>query len=231
MLLPLGKAAANQGMIFIVNTTLGAPILIMFSTTRTLVNFIHSISSLLSSAIYPEISCAYGRKEKKTIENIYYRSFVVTIFTVSLITGLLLFAGKYIYLIWTNHTIMFDGFFFNGMLAVLFVSCLWNLSSVILMSTNKHSSFTFAFLVVQLAGTTLSYIGLSIYPHLFLIPIFLFITEFVLLLIALRQVNLFLGNNFNDIRSGLLIGMKFIIKKIKIIYEKNWNSNIVSRKG
>ncbi|MDR3261516.1 MAG: hypothetical protein LBT78_06740, partial [Tannerella sp.] len=43
ILLPLGWAISNQGMIFVVNALLGSVILVVFTTTNSMVNFLYSL--------------------------------------------------------------------------------------------------------------------------------------------------------------------------------------------
>jgi len=220
MLVPFGFAVTNQGMVFVVNALLGSTVLVAFTTTRTLVNFLKSLMNLLGNSIYPEISSAYGRNDKKMIKKVYYRSFAITIFTSLAAIIVLLFAGKTIYLMWTKHAVIFNNTFFNGMLIVLFVSCLWGLSSVILLATNKHGSFTLVFLITQIAGIILSYLCLEIYPYIALIPVALFVPELALLLFTLAKVDKLLGNNFQN--ECISIGQEtlFLFKKI-VLYKNN----------
>ncbi|MGK6351557.1 lipopolysaccharide biosynthesis protein [Parapedobacter sp. DT-150] len=215
MLVPLGFAVTNQGMIFVVNALLGSTILVAFTTTRTLVNFLRSLINAFGNSIYPEISNAYGRQDKNTISKVYYRSFIITILTSLAAVILLLFAGKLIFMMWTNHAVVFYSDFFTSMLAVLFVSCLWGLSSVILLATNKHGLFTLVFLLTQVAGVIFSYISLVIYSKIEVVPIVLLITELSLLIFTMKEVNKLLESNFKGIFQEILVETKYMLKKFE----------------
>jgi O-antigen/teichoic acid export membrane protein len=214
MLMPLGFAVSNQGLVFVVNALLGPVVLVAFTTTRTLVNFLRGLMNMLATAINPEITAAYGRNDKKTMINIYYRSLIIT-FAITL-AGIiaLLFVGKPVYLAWTKHTVMFNEGFFIGMLFVLLISCLWGLSSIVPLATNTHGQFTIAFLISQVAGVVICYACLKIEPHIAIIPFALFVTELALFVYTLTKNNQFLTTNFREMRDELWQQTKFLILKI-----------------
>jgi O-antigen/teichoic acid export membrane protein len=214
MLMPLGYAVSNQGMIFVVNTLAGSAALIIFTTTRTVVNFLRSFMNLLSYAIEPEVSVAYGKRNFSIITKLYHRSFIIT-FILSLFCIVLLFIfGRPVYLIWTKHVLSFEAVFFYGMLAVLLVSCLWGITSTILLATNTHASFSLAFLITQLTGVGMTCIALSVYPDLSIIPIALLISEAFLLWFVTKEVHQLLKSNFRTLRKVIPQELKFIIKNM-----------------
>jgi O-antigen/teichoic acid export membrane protein len=214
MMMPLGFAVQNQGMVFVVNALLGAPILVAYTTTRTFVNFLRQFMNMLANAIWPEISVAYGKKNLSAIAKLYSRSFIIT-FVLSLFCIILLFVfGKPVYLIWTKYAISFESMFFYGMLIVLLVSCLWGITSTIPLATNNHGSFSVAFLVTQLAGVVMTYIALNIYSNLSIIPVMLFIEEVFLLWFVMKKVNQLLNSNFNTFKKGIPQEVKVMTDKI-----------------
>jgi O-antigen/teichoic acid export membrane protein len=223
VLTPLGYAISNQGMIFVVNALLGQILLVAFTTTRTLVNFLRSLMNLLGNAIWPEISVAYGKKELGTISTIYHRTFLITGILTLVCIILLCFIGKPIYLTWTKHSVIFDPVFFYGLLVVLFISCLWSITSVILLATNNHITFSIVFFIVQLMGVVTTFMALTIYPHLTIIPCALFLSELWLLWYVTKKTNEILHSrfrNFNlhDFKSLFVYIDKFI--KIKHRFRK-----------
>jgi O-antigen/teichoic acid export membrane protein len=214
MLVPLGWAASNQGMIFVVNALLGNVMLVIFTTTRTLVNFLRTVMGLLASAIWPEVSVAYGKRNFATITKLYHRSFIITFVLSLFCIVLLIFFGKPVYMIWTKHALSFEAAFFYGMLAVLLVSCLWSITSVIPMATNTHASFSIAFVIVQLAGAGMTCVTLIIYPDLAIVPVGLLVADVFLLWFVTKEVNRLLNNNFATFRKQIPREMKFLIRNI-----------------
>jgi O-antigen/teichoic acid export membrane protein len=214
MLVPLGHAISNQGMIFVINTLLGSVVLVIFTTTRTLVNFLRQLMNLLNHSIEPEVSVAYGKKNLSTVTKLYHRSFIITFVLSLCCIVLLLFFGEPVYMIWTKHALSFEAMFFYGMLVVLLVSCLWNVTSVIPLATNNHVSFSIAFVIAQLVGVGVTYMALIIYPDLVIIPAMLFIEEVFLLWFVMKKANRLLNSSFATFRKEIPQEVKFIIKNI-----------------
>jgi O-antigen/teichoic acid export membrane protein len=218
MMMPLGFAVQNQGMVFVVNALLGTPVLVAYTTTRTFVNFLRQLMNILANAIWPEISRTYGQRDFRTLANVYYCSLIITFVTTLVSIVFLLIFGQWIYTTWTKNAVIFDYPFFAGMLGVLLISCLWNLSSIIPLATNTHTRFSMAFLFTQIAGVALSFVCLKIYPYLTLIPVALFITEFMLFAFIIKENNRFLRNNMNGMQIELWRKIKSLIMKVKKYY-------------
>jgi O-antigen/teichoic acid export membrane protein len=190
MLIPMGLALSNQGMIFVISGLLGSTILVIFSTTRTIVNFLKSALDLLGNSIHPEISVAYGRNDTGLIQKIFYRALIVNLLTGVIIVLLLVFFGKFIYLFLTNYSIHFNDYFFFGMIAVLVVTSISKIFSVLLLATNRHSNFAIFYLITQMLGVLFSYLSIKlIFTNISAIPIVLFFTESILLVITIKEVN------------------------------------------
>jgi O-antigen/teichoic acid export membrane protein len=212
MLIPLGFIISNQGVIFVINALLGAVVLVAFTTTRTVVNFLRSLVNLLAYAIEPEVSVAYGKRNLDAIVKLYYRSYIITFVSSLCCVGLLIFFGRPVYMIWTKYAISFDYVFFYGMLAVLWVSCLCNITSIIPLSTNTHVSFSIVFLIAQLAGVVLVCMALTVCSDLAIIPVALFLAEAFLLWFVMKDVHQLLRINFSVFIKEIPQEMKFMIK-------------------
>lgn len=224
MMFPMGQAVSSQGLVFVVNTTLGPSVLVAFTTTRTLVNFLRQLMNMLSTSINPEICAAYGRKDNKTMIDIYYRSLLITFVSTLISIVVLLFVGEFIYHEWTKDAILFNRAFFTGMLFVLLASCLWGMSSVIPLATNTHERFTIAFLISQIAGVILCYLLLKAYPRMELIPSVLIVTELSLFVYTLIENNKFLNISFRKMYHELWQQTKFLfLKGMQIIHVANYN--------
>jgi O-antigen/teichoic acid export membrane protein len=204
MFAPLGYAVSNQGMVFIVNVCLGPAILIAFTTTRTFVNVIRLFVALLKNAVWPEISVAYGKKDINAISVLYYRSLLITsILTILCVTGLA-FLGKPIYLTWTKHAVLFEPVFFYGMLAVLLTSCLWEIISVVSWATNNHIALSLTFFIIRLLEVGFTYLLLTFYPHIAIIPMIIFFVELYLLGYGIKKSCQIININLKTFRKGLV---------------------------
>jgi O-antigen/teichoic acid export membrane protein len=189
MSMPVGFAVSNQGLLFIINILLGNNDVVLFTTMRTLVNFLRSMMGLLSNAISPHISIAYGNEDKKLLLKLYYRPLIITFFMSLSCAVFLFFFGKSIYLFWTNNKIVFNPFVFNRMLIVLFISTLSGVISTMLFATNNHVVFSISFLISQLIGIAGIYISLKYIFSLSVVPLVLIGIEFFILWLSTDQVH------------------------------------------
>lgn len=181
MLIPLGLAISNQGIVFLVKAYLGASVLVSFSTTRTLINFIKTGTTLISSSIYPEISNAYAKKDAYLVNKIYNKSYMISFLMLGILLVFFLIFGKSIFLFWTKNAVEFYSSLFYGLLVAVIISSLWNIPSTILTSTNNHNAFSVFFIMAQGLAICLIYLILTISPHVFYIPAVILFSEICIL--------------------------------------------------
>ncbi len=213
MAMPIGYALQNQGMIFVVNSLLGPVVLLSFTTMRTAVNFLRSITNMVTYSASPEISVAYGRGDLHTLKQVYHRAIVITMALVTALFVLLAIFGKPVYLAWTHNEVAFDPVFFYGMLVLLLISCSWICGATILGSTNQYRRYSVFFMLSIAAGVVLSYAALRFYPHLGVLPFVLIPVEVVLSWFILHRTNKFLEADFNELSRGLAAEGKFLSAK------------------
>lgn len=189
MLIPLSQAISNQGMIFVVNSVLGPMILVLFTTTRTLVNFIRTIVDLFGNSIYPEISIAWGQQKINTILKIFNGTLKIVLASIFLIVAVLWFFGEDIFLRWTKNSVEFNDYFFKGMLIVIIVTTLSKLYGILLLSTNNHNNYTNVFLLCQLFNVSMTYFVLKFFSlDLSFVTIIIFFSETILLIYTYYNV-------------------------------------------
>jgi O-antigen/teichoic acid export membrane protein len=139
MSFPVGLAFLYQGFTLVVSRFFGAETLVLFNTTRTMVNFIRNMSEIVTSGVKSEFSLAYGRNDHKRMEMIYRRSLWGTLSITCLCCMVLLIGGQWIYELWTRGKIEFSITLMLSFFVVIVFNTIWNTNGVILMATNKHT--------------------------------------------------------------------------------------------
>lgn len=208
MAFPIGNAIINQGYILLINKYFSSSELILYTTTRTLVNFIKTAMGTIATASWPEITNAFGKNDFSKMRSIHRLSVVGSFFMTLIISLILLFLGKYIYMFWTKGLIDFN---FNLMLAfliVLIANNFWYTSSVILMGTNNHQRLGIYYFVSSLLALIIARF-LIVFHSLPLIVLSLIIMDIVLSSYTLKSSLKLTHDNFKD----FLIGIKYEIKK------------------
>lgn len=223
MAMPVGFAVSNQGLLFIINIVLGHANVILFSTTRTLVNFLRSMMGILSNAISPHISIAYGKEDRILLLKFYYRLLIITFFMVLFCAVFLFFWGKPIYLYWTGYKIVFNPVVFNGMLMVLFISTLSGATSTTLFATNNHVSFSMLFLIFQLIGSICIYISLKYILSLSVVSLVLVSIESFILWFSIKQIHQLLHITWRSTGSNIVYEAKYLVAGIyNVIRSSLW---------
>ena len=157
MAFPLCQAINTQGMTLIVNAFFGSNTVVLFNTTRTLVNFVKSIITNLQNAIWPEFTVAYANKQIERAKNIARKTFQSS-FIVSIIFAVLLsFLGSYIYEIWTRGQIKFDLLLMSILMMSVVADSFWSSSRLILNATNNHIKVGPLYLILTIISIILSY--------------------------------------------------------------------------
>ncbi|MCE4566488.1 MATE family efflux transporter [Maribellus sp. CM-23] len=138
MSFPVGNAIIIQGYTLLVNKFFGASDLVLFTTTRTMVNFIKTAMGSIATAVWPEFTLAFGKKDYSKVRKIHRLSVAISFTIAILISIFLIFFGEWIYTIWTNGAIVFDRKLMLAFILVLITNNFWYSSSVTLMATNNH---------------------------------------------------------------------------------------------
>jgi len=133
----MGQNLVVQGLVMIIGIGLGSAQVVLFSTTRTLVNMVKQIVGIINLSITSEFSYAYGARNYDLLRKIFKLAGKGNaVMSAFLLTGLYFF-GAWIVNIWTGGKVKIIEPFFLFILIGTFVNTLWNLHLVLLVATNK----------------------------------------------------------------------------------------------
>jgi O-antigen/teichoic acid export membrane protein len=138
MAFPIGNAIIIQGYVLLVNRYFSASELVLFTTTRTMVNFIKTTMGTISTAVWPEFTVSYGKADFTRVRKIHRLSVLVSFILTLLISCFLLIFGENIFDIWTNGLVDFDYYLMGSFILLLIANNFWYTSSVTMMATNNH---------------------------------------------------------------------------------------------
>ena len=209
MSFPAGNAIIFQGFSLVVNKFFGAELLVIYNTTRTLTSFLTQVLGAILQAVWPEFSIAYGKKDYLRMRTLHRKAFVVSTATALAISIFLLIFGDAIYSIWTQGRVKFE---FDLMLAFLFLLIfrnIWSTSSVVLMSTNNHTTLGLLYVSSALVSIIVSLVIAKIFPTIVLLTCCLLIVEVTLSVYAVRKGIAITKDNF----IGLILSVKTIFKR------------------
>lgn len=135
---PLANAIILQGFTLVINKYFNADSVVLYNTTRTMCNFIKSFLNTIFFSVWPEFSIAYGKNDKRKMNDLVRKAVKSSIRIALLICVGLLLLGPFIYKIWTQDHVAFNYALMISFVVELVCNVLWNIKSVALVSTNNH---------------------------------------------------------------------------------------------
>jgi O-antigen/teichoic acid export membrane protein len=209
--MPVGNSIILQGFTLIVGAVLGSASVVLFNTTRTLVNFLKSALGLINNSVWPELSLLYGRGNMNEVKKIMWFT-VGTSFYLSLGLSVILFTiGKYIYIYWTKSAIEFNQTLFIMFLIIMIFNTIWFASSVILFATNKHKKYSLIYLISSILSILVGYIYLKLFNDVSYLPLSLLVMDiFLILAVGKLVVKIIGGNVFYFYYMALITPIKYL---------------------
>ncbi len=141
--LPLANSIIMQGLSLVVNRQFGASDLILFNTTRTMVNMVKFSSNIVTNSFYPEFAIAYGKNDLEKILRLNHLCKKTALVLNALSALLLVILGDYIYSIWIGGKLYFSLILMISFLLPYSIENYWNASLSPLISINKHKHLGF----------------------------------------------------------------------------------------
>jgi O-antigen/teichoic acid export membrane protein len=152
MAFPIGNAVSLQGFTIVVGATLGAPAVVVFSTTRTITRVALQAMGSINNAIWPELSRAVGNGHLDEARAILRRSVQLALgASLSLVVMMAVF-GVDIIRWWTRKAVDPPFLLLLILLLVIVANSMWYTLSSVLTATNRHKRLA----VVYLSGTLIA---------------------------------------------------------------------------
>ena len=157
-LITIADVIKIQGSILIVNIVIGSIAVTIFSVHRTLANAIFKITSSVSMSIWPEITSLESRGDFKKLKRAHNLLVKCSLLLSSSFSIFLFFTGKEIIKIWTHGKVAFEPVLWFILIAYLPLNCIWQVSSIFQISTNRHKKYSLYRLFSAIIGLALSWI-------------------------------------------------------------------------
>lgn len=218
---PVANSLTFQGVTLLINFFLGSAAVVLFNTTRTLVNFCKSTIDILHKSVWPEISIIYGKQDLFKLRQIHYRTLAYSILLALSTTLILFFIGEYLYDIWTKGAVKFDLILFTLLLLALITNTIWSSSTVLLQATNNHKAFSLFYLLAAILVFIASFIFLVSIRDVKYIPISMIVVDFLLIWYVLRKVITITEDSISSFFSGVILSVLGVIKSSPIKFSKN----------
>lgn len=140
---PITQALSIQGAIILVGYLLGPAYVVILSTTRTFMNVIKQVVSVVNASIWPELTTAYGQDDLIKFQTIFVRAVQVILLVVVGFNVSMLLVGKPLYIFWTKGKLVVDNYFFYSFAIVTSISAIWNIFGMVQGATNRTKKYAF----------------------------------------------------------------------------------------
>lgn len=212
---PIGNSIILQGFTLLINFMLGSAAVVLFNTTRTMVNIIKAGLGLINNSVWPEMSLAYGRRDYNSMKKLHRYAVGTSFYFALFIVIALLIIGEPLFLLWTDARVEFDWLLFSTFLLTLIFNTIWFTSSVVLAATNNHKRYSIIYLVSTFISLGIAYCIIKMTGQVRLLPISLLIIDILLIGVIIKQSLVIVNDEFNDfLRSAISTPAK-ILKSIR----------------
>jgi O-antigen/teichoic acid export membrane protein len=147
MAFPVGSALSLQGLTIVVGAMLGAPAVVVMSTTRTLTRVTLQATSALGNSVWPELSRSVGGDHLDEARLILIRATQLSIAAVLSVVLPLAIAGPDIIRWWTRGAVDPPRDLLYLLLSVVVANTFWYTLFLVLPATNRHKRVAVVFLL------------------------------------------------------------------------------------
>lgn len=209
---PVANSLSFQGVTLLINFFLGSASVVVFNTTRTLVNFSKSTIDILHKSVWPEISISYGKVDLFKLRQIHYRTMGCSILLAIGTTLILFFTGDFLYTTWTKGAVKFDLILFTLLLLALVTNTIWSSSAVLLQATNNHKNFSLFYLFTAILIFLTSLLILTTIKQVQYIPISMLFVDILLMTYVIKKALLITEDSFSHFFAGTLSSIRAVFK-------------------
>lgn len=144
---PIGTALNLQGTLIAVGYALGPVDVVIFSTARTVSRVALQMVQMVNFTFWPELSLAYGAKDKTLFRNLHRRSCQMALIIAIVVVAVMMSSGPWFLHHWTGGHVPPSRPLLAILLAVVILYALWSTSSTVVSATNQHQKLAAYFIV------------------------------------------------------------------------------------
>jgi len=156
MAFPACAALSTQGMTLVVGLTLGPLAVAVFNPMRTLSRIALQVTDALKNSAWPELSASFGRNDLAFARRLHRGVFQASFLLAGIILVALYATGPWLFALWTHGRITLDLAAFHVLLLVVLANSMWNASSSVAMSVNRHESMSASYLALSVLSIALA---------------------------------------------------------------------------
>ncbi len=197
MAFPACAAISTQGMTLVAGLILGPIAVAVFNPMRTLSRIALQLTDAVKNSVWPELSAAFGRDDHELAKRLHRAAFQASLLLAGVVLLALALAGPWIFRIWTHGRVLMDVGAFHLLLIVVLANSMWNSSSSVAMSANRHERLSLFYLAFS-AGSLLLAVVLAHVLQLRGIALGMLFADIGMSLVVVHLSNRILGDSFSQ---------------------------------
>ena len=160
MAFPLGLALTLQGMIAVVGLVLGPVAVVAYATFRTLSRLAYQLGGVITNAVWPEMSFAFGSGDMRMARALHRRTFQVVVWLVAPAALVIAVAGRFLLETWTSGSVPYMPALLYLLLGTAVIEATWTASALVLLGSGNHHRIAGAYLAGAAVSITLAVISM-----------------------------------------------------------------------
>lgn len=157
-LISLSGTLQNQGLNLVIGTTLGPVALVLFSTTRTLVNAIKQATGLLVNTAWPEMTRLSALGDSSTLARLYRTTMRLSVTGSCVLAWVCYRFGDSIFTLWLGRNVLFDPAVLGLALVFVIQSAYWSCSSGLLVALSRVTGLATVSITAALTSVGLAWL-------------------------------------------------------------------------
>lgn len=204
MAFPAGNALNYQGMLLAVGAMLGPVPVVVFSALRTLARSSTQLTTVIQSAVWPELSRAHGASDHNMARTLHRYSCQASLW-ISIGAAIpLALLGSRILALWTHGRIAMDTPAYLCLLVVAIINSFWTSSMVALLATNEHGRVAIIYLIANSISIPVACV-LMLFLKLSGAAVAMLATEFICCWFVVRHSLAMLGDSFVPFSASMTV--------------------------
>ena len=156
MAFPLGLALTLQGMIAVVGLVLGPVAVVAFATFRTLSRLTYQLGGVITNAVWPEMSFAFGSGDMRMARALHRRTFQVVAWLVAPAALVIALGGRFLLHAWTSGSVPYMPALLYLLLGTAVIEATWTASALVMLGSGNHHRIAGAYLAGAAVSITLA---------------------------------------------------------------------------
>ncbi len=196
MTIYMGQNFMVQGMTTLIGLYLGSTQVVIFNSSRVLVNVTKQLVSVVNLSFFSEFSYAFGKQKIMLLRNLYQKTQLINIVLSLGALGSIFLAKGLIMQYWLGGKVEIVEPFFFLLLLGAFVNINWNVPLTLIGATNKQENIGIYFVIASLLAVVINILFLKQYG-LQVVSVSILLFETIMLGVSCKYAMKILQLNFN----------------------------------